>query len=204
MQDQNQNQTDDNDVKTADDAAAKAASDDVATNVADDAAPADAPAQSSGVPERVMADVRAKIGEANNILVALSSDPTVDDLAAAIGLSLFLERAGKRAVAIYSGRTPNAMEFLNPADTLKPTADTLQDFVIAISKDKADHLRYKLDGDYVKIFITPYRARIAEDDLEFSYGDFNIDLVIAINVSNESELDNACANRGEYCTTLQW
>jgi len=196
MQDQNQNQTDDNDVKTADDAAAKAASDDVATNVADDAAPADAPAQSSGVPERVMADVRAKIGEANNILVALSSDPTVDDLAAAIGLSLFLERAGKRAVAIYSGRTPNAMEFLNPADTLKPTADTLQDFVIAISKDKADHLRYKLDGDYVKIFITPYRARIAEDDLEFSYGDFNIDLVIAINVSNESELDNALREQG--------
>ena len=196
MQDQNQNQTDDNDVRAANDAAARAASDDAATNTADDAAPADAPAQPSGVPERVMADVRAKIGEANNILVALSSDPTVDDLAAAIGLSLFLERAGKRAVAIYSGRTPNAMEFLNPADTLKPTADTLQDFVIAISKDKADHLRYKLDGDYVKIFITPYRTRIAEDDLEFSYGDFNIDLVVAINVSNESELDNALREQG--------
>ncbi len=186
MQDQNQNQTGDNDAKAV-------ATSDAAREVTPDGA---TPAQSSGAPDKVMADVRSKINDANNILVALSSDPTVDDLAAAIGLSLYLERSGKRAVAIYSGRTPNAMEFLNPSDTLKPTADTLQDFVIAISKDKADHLRYKLDGDYVKIFITPYRTRIAEEDLEFSYGDFNIDLVIAINVASESELDNALREQG--------
>lgn len=144
----------------------------------------------------IMAEVASKIAEAHNILIALSSDPTVDELATAIGLSLCLDRVGKRATAIYSGSTPNALEFLKPDEIFEDSADTLQDFVIALNKDKADHLRYKLDGDYVKIFITPYRSRIAEEDLEFSYGDFNIDLVLALNVANGIDLDSALREHG--------
>ena len=126
----------------------------------------------------IITDVAAKISESHNILVALSSDPSVDEISAAIGLTLFLDRLGKRVTAIYSGTTPNALEFLKPEETFEQDADTLQDFVIALNKEKADHLRYKLDGDYVKIFITPYRSRISNEDLEFSYGDFNIDSII--------------------------
>jgi len=144
----------------------------------------------------VMAKVGEKIAAAHNILVALSSDPSVDELATAIGLSLCLDKLGKRATAIYSGATPNALEFLKPEEAFDTTADTLQDFVIALNKEKADHLRYKLDGDYVKIFITPYRSRIAEDDLEFSYGDFNIDLVLALDVANGVDLDSALREHG--------
>ncbi len=144
----------------------------------------------------VMNEVRARIAEANNILIALSSDPSVDDLAAAIGFSLYLDRIGKRATAIYSGTTPNALEFLKPEETFESTADTLKDFVIALNKDKADHLRYKLDGDYVKIFITPYKKLISEPDLDFSYGDYNVDLVLAIDVSNGVDLDSALREYG--------
>lgn len=153
----------------------------------------EAPAQDSAA---IMSEVANKIADAHNILVALSSDPSVDEMAAAIGLSLYLDKLGKRATAIYSGSTPNALEFLKPEDTFDTTADTLQDFVIALNKEKADHLRYKLDGDYVKIFITPYRSRIAEEDLEFSYGDFNIDLVLALDVANGVDLDSALREHG--------
>ncbi len=141
-------------------------------------------------------EVARKISESQNVLVALSSDPSVDEMAAAIGLSLFLDKLGKRATAIYSGSTPNALEFLKPEETFETTADTLQDFVIALNKDKADHLRYKLDGDYVKIFITPYRTRISEEDLDFSYGDFNVDLVLALDVANGIDLDAALREHG--------
>ena len=144
----------------------------------------------------LMNEVANRIKEANNILIALSSDPTVDDLAAAIGFSLYLDRIGKRATAIYSGVTPNALEFLKPEETFEATADTLQDFVIAINKEKADHLRYKMDGDFVKIYITPYKKRIASADLEFSYGDYNVDLVLAFNVSNGVDLDSALREYG--------
>lgn len=142
------------------------------------------------------AEVVRKIGEAHNVLVALSSDPSVDEMAAAIGLSLYLDRLGKRATAIYSGQTPNALEFLKPEETFEDSADTLQDFVIALNKEKADHLRYKLDGDYVKIYITPYKSRISEEDLGFSYGDYNVDLVLALDVANGVDLDAALREHG--------
>ena len=144
----------------------------------------------------VYSEVSARISDASNVLIALSSDPSVDEMAAAIGLSLYLDRLGKRATAIYSGSTPNALEFLKPEDTFESSADALQDFVIALDKDKADHLRYKLDGDYVKIYITPYKTRIASSDLDFSYGDYNVDLVLALDVSNGVDLDAALREHG--------
>ena len=144
----------------------------------------------------VMVEVANKISGAKNVLVALSGNPSVDEMAAAIGLTLYLDRLGKRATAIYSGTTPNALEFLEPEKTFESTADALQDFVIALNKDKADHLRYKLDGEYVKIYITPYKTRIDSRDLEFSYGDYNVDLVIALDVMNGSDLDAALREHG--------
>lgn len=201
-QDQNQNNQTNNQVSPANPVPpAPPASDDnvpepVIPPVAPEPAP-EAPAEpTEGDAPSVMADVASKITEANNILIALSKNPTVDEMAAAIGLSLCLDRGGKRTTAIYSGTTPNALEFLKPEETFESSTDTLQDFVIAISKEKADHLRYKLDGDYVKIYITPYKTRIDEEDLDFSYGDYNVDLVLALNVKNGSDLDDALREHG--------
>ena len=77
--------------------------------VAPDPAMAAAPAPTSN-PE-IQSEVVKKIAEAQNVLVALSSDPSVDEMAAAIGLSLFLDKLGKRATAIYSGSTPMLSNF---------------------------------------------------------------------------------------------
>ena len=173
------------------------------TAPADNAVPAPTPTDSTTIDQAqpmdntgIINEVATKIGASHNILVALSSDPSVDELCSAIGLSLYLDRLGKRVTAIYSGATPNALEFLNPEETFEQSADTLQDFVIALNKEKADHLRYKLDGDYVKIFITPYKSRISNDDLEFSYGDYNVDLVLALDVANGVDLDAALREHG--------
>lgn len=144
----------------------------------------------------ILSQVATKIVEAHNILIALSSDPSVDEISAAIGLALYLDKIDKHVTAIYSGNTPNALEFLKPEETFEQDTDVLRDFVIALNKEKADHLRYKLDGDYVKIFITPYRSRIGSEDLEFSYGDYNVDLVIALDVANGADLDDALREHG--------
>ncbi len=151
---------------------------------------------SGGSRRDVSLEVVGRIREAQNVLIALSKDPSVDEMAAAIGLSIYLSKIEKRVAAIYSGTTPNALEFLKPEETFDSSTDTLQDFVIALNKDKADHLRYKLDGDYVKIFITPYKTRIDERDLEFSYGDYNVDLVLALDVMNGADLDSALREHG--------
>lgn len=143
--------------------------------------------------ERRIAD---KIQNSENILVALSRDPSVDEMAAAIGLTMFLDGLQKHTTAIYSGATPDALEFLRPAETFETNTDSLQDFIIALSKDKADHLRYKLDGDFVKVYITPYKTVLSEGDLEFSHGDYNVDLVLALGVPQAVDLDEALSEHG--------
>lgn len=137
-----------------------------------------------------------KIKSSENILIALPKDPSVDGIAAAIGLTLFLDGMQKHATAIYSGRTPDELAFLQPSETFEKTTDSLQDFIISLNKEKADHLRYKLEGDYVKVFITPYKSKLTEEDLTFSHGDYNVDFVIAIDVKSAANLDGALREHG--------
>lgn len=138
-----------------------------------------------------------KIKDASNILVTVSNDPSVDELSAALGLTLLLNKMEKHATAIFSGQTPPAITFLDPEKTFENTTDSLRDFIIALDKEKADHLRYKLEGELVKIYITPYRTTITGDDLEFSQGDYNVELVIALGVENKEHLDAALEGHGK-------
>ncbi len=137
-----------------------------------------------------------KINDADSILVTLSKDPSVDEMTAALGLTLMLDKYGKHVTAIYSGKTPNALEFLRPDETFETNTNSLQDFIIALNKEKADHLRYKIEGDFVKVYITPYKTTISESDLEFSRGEVNVDLVIAIDVIEIEDLDAALSQHG--------
>jgi hypothetical protein len=138
-----------------------------------------------------------KIKESAKILVTVSNSPSVDALSAALALTLLLDKQEKYATAIFSGETPPAIAFLEPEKTFDDTTDSLRDFIIALNKEKADHLRYKVEGDSVKIFITPYKTTIDQSDLEFSQGDYNVELVIALGVDNQDHLDGALENHGQ-------
>lgn len=133
---------------------------------------------------------------ATNILVTVSGNPSVDELSAALGITLLLNKMEKHATAIYSGVTPPAITFLDPEKTFEDSTDSLRDFIVALDKEKAEHLRYKVDGDMVKIFITPYKTTITSDDLEFSQGDYNVDLVVALGVADRDSLDKALNGHG--------
>lgn len=137
------------------------------------------------------------IKSTSNILVTVSTNPSVDELSAALGLTLLLDKMDKRATAVFSGNVPPAIKFLEPGKTFEDSADSLRDFIIALDKEKADHLRYKVDGDVVKIFITPYKTTLSEKDLEFSQGDYNVELVVALGVSDQEHLDKALDAHGK-------
>jgi hypothetical protein len=137
-----------------------------------------------------------KIKDSSNILVTVSTNPSVDELSAALGLTVLLNKMNKHATAVFSGAIPPAITFLDPQKTFENTVDSLRDFIIALDKEKADHLRYKVDGDVVKIFITPYRTTITSDDLDFSQGDYNVELVLALGVKSSESLDAALEAHG--------
>lgn len=137
-----------------------------------------------------------RLRSANNVLVTVSNNPSVDQLAAAIALTLFLNKLNKHATTVFSGQIPSTIEFLQPEKTIEKNTDSLRDFIIALDKSKADKLRYKVEDKLVKIFITPYHTSIGEADLEFSHGDFNVDAVLALGVQKREELDQAITAHG--------
>ncbi|HEY5442825.1 MAG TPA: hypothetical protein VIJ68_04765 [Candidatus Saccharimonadales bacterium] len=137
-----------------------------------------------------------RLKSANNVLVTVSRNPSVDQLASCIGLTLFLNKQGKHAAAVFSGQVPSTLEFLQPDETIEKNTDSLRDFIIALDKSKADKLRYKVEDNVVRIFITPYKTSISQDDLEFSEGDFNVDVVVALGVRQQEDLDEAIVAHG--------
>src|SRR3954470_24245609 len=116
-----------------------------------------------------------RLKTANNILVTVSANPSVDQLASCIGLTLLLNKTGKHATAVFSGKVPSTIEFLQPEKTISKSADALRDFIISLDKAKADKLRYKVEDQFVRIYITPYKTNISEKDLVFREGDFNVE-----------------------------
>lgn len=137
-----------------------------------------------------------KIADSEAILVALSKNPSVDELSAALGLTIFLNANQRRTTAVFSGDIPPVLQFLEPEKTFENTVNSLRDFIIAISKDKADNLRMKVEGDKAKVYITPYKTTINESDLEFSQGDYNVEMVIALGVTDRDQLDQALKAHG--------
>ncbi len=147
--------------------------------------------------ESPKAQLIQKIKAVNNILVTVSRNPSVDQLVSALALAMALNKLGKRSVAVFSGQIPAEIHFLDPEKVFESNADSLRDFIISISVDKADRMQVKPEGDFVKVYITPYRTTITPDDLRFEDGDFNIELIIAIGVASRDELDASIASHGK-------
>ncbi len=138
-----------------------------------------------------------RIKGVSNILVTVSANPSVDELSAALGLTLMLNKLDKHTTAVFSGAVPPAINFLEPDKTFENNVDSLRDFIIALDKDKADRLRYKVEDDVVRIFITPYKTKLSEEDFQFSHGDFNVELVVALGVEKREDLDKAIIAHGK-------
>ncbi len=147
-------------------------------------------------PAAAKQQIAERVKQANNFLVTVNANPTVDQLAACIGLTLLLNKMSKHATAVFSGKVPNVIEFLEPEKTIQRNTDALRDFIISLDKNKADKLRYKVEDDVVKIFITPYRTSISEKDLVFSEGDFNVEVVMALGITERTQIDAAITAHG--------
>jgi hypothetical protein len=137
-----------------------------------------------------------RLRDAQNVLITVSNDPSVDQLSAAIGFTLLMNKLGKHATAVFSGKVPSTIEFLKPEATLEQNTDSLRDFIISLDKSKADKLRYKVEENVVKIFITPYRTSLDQADFDFSQGDFNVDVVVALGVDKQEHIDQAIKAHG--------
>jgi len=132
-----------------------------------------------------------QLKSASTVLVTTVSNPTTDQLAATLGLSQMLKKLGKNVSTIVTGSVPENLHFLHPEKQFTDSLDSLRDFIVSLDKNLADKLRYKVEGDEVRIFITPYHTKIGKDDIRFSQGDFNVDAVVIIGAKDRADIDAA-------------
>ena len=132
-----------------------------------------------------------KIDGADNILIATSQSPHIDQVVACVGLYEMLQDMGKNAVVVHSGIVSKKLDFLKPDDIVRKDAESLRDLIISFAQSKVEKFRYSRDNDQYNIMLTPnHRELIDEKDIEFSKGDFNIDLVLTLGVNRQSRLDS--------------
>ena len=81
-------------------------------------------------PAAAKQQIAERVKQASKFLVTVNANPTVDQLAACIGLTLLLNKMGKHATAVFSGKVPSTIEFLQPEKTLETNTDSLRDFII--------------------------------------------------------------------------
>ena len=146
--------------------------------------------------EKDLNKLSEQIKKANNVLVAVNSNPTIDELTSALALTLMLNKNDRRAVTIYSGETPDVLQFLKLDETFDKTVDGLRDFIVTLDSKKADRVVVKAEDGMVKVYITPSGQTISSEDLGFEQGDYNIDLVIGVGVSSQNDLDKALSAHG--------
>lgn len=137
-----------------------------------------------------------QIKQSENILIALSANPTIDELTSALGLTLILNKTNEHVTTIFSGEIPSVLNFLEPNKFFDKTVDGLRDFIITLNPTKADRIRTKVVDGMVRVSITPSKGAVTVKDLEFSQGDYNVDLVIALGVQNQADLDKALEAHG--------
>ena len=165
---------------------------------------------------RICQLLRAK----QNILIVVGENPTTDQLLSGVCLASILrqipinkqvktpenkaseaiktlstsESQSRNISVVFKDKVHAGLEFLNIDSFISKSTNSYRDLILSIDSDKVDKLRYNhLKGKkLVNVSISPYRNSegLSESDINYSLGKINIDAVLALGISNISQLDN--------------
>ncbi len=141
------------------------------------------------------------ISRANHVLVTFRKEWTVDAVASALALAHVLEKKGKRVDVVADNfAAPKSLGFLPKTSVISPSFQNLQKFVIAldVSKTKIDELSYDVEGDKLRIHVTPKIGRYDHKDISSATTDFKYDLVIAVDSPDYGSLGSLFSQNTEF------
>ncbi len=126
-----------------------------------------------------------------SILITFRKDATNDTIAAAVALSLFLERLGKQVDMVSDGFTPpKSLTFLKKADAITPAFSHLQRFIVTIDIEETgvEELSYDLKDKKLRIFITPKHGFLSRDQVRTAQTDFKYQVIFVLDTPDLESL----------------
>ena len=130
------------------------------------------------------------IKRSSKILVLPSSPPDGDSLGSAIALYLALKKINKEVTVLCSDPVPEAYEFLPNIQVIGDKLTSSNDFIITLDcrRNKVATIKSAVENDKINIIITPKDGQISEQDISFTKGKVEYDLIITVDTAELSQL----------------
>lgn len=143
------------------------------------------------------------IKKSKNILIATSENAKGDGIASALALTHILEKLDKQVVFLISSGRHKNFHFLPGIEKVKQEFSGLRDFIISLSLEKGeiDRVKYNTEGDRLHFLISPKGRNFEKEDVSFSYGGFNFDLIIVIDSPDLESLGSVYDSNAEFFQT---
>lgn len=127
--------------------------------------------------------IKELVEKSKKILLTTSKQTTGDGLASSLAMFLFLKKINKNCeIIIDDFNLPAQYAFLPQTEEIRREAAKLKKFVISlnIAQTGIEELSYDVDGQNLKIYISPKQGVFTPEDLKFIASEFAYDLIIVL------------------------
>ena len=140
-----------------------------------------------------------QITKSETILLCVNKNPNGDALGAAFGLYLALKRLGKKTDVVSPTAILEKYSFLPSSNLITHKLEGARDYIftVDIKKDKLQQLRYEVQDNKLKIFITAKSGDLDEKNAALESSKFKYDLIIILGTSDLENLGDIYDNNPE-------
>ncbi len=133
-----------------------------------------------------------QITKSETILLCVSKNPSGDALGAALGFYLALKKMGKKTDVVSPTAVLEKYSFLPSSNLITHKLEGARDYVftVNIEKDKLQQLRYEVQDNKLKIFITAKSGDLDEKNAALESSKFKYDLIIIFGTPDLEDLGN--------------
>ncbi len=133
-----------------------------------------------------------QITKSETILLCVSKNPNGDALGAALGFYLALKKLGKKTDVVSPTAILEKYSFLPSSNLITHKLEGARDYIftVDIKKDKLQQLRYEVQDNKLKIFITAKSGDLDDKNAALESSKFKYDLIIILGTSDLEDLGN--------------
>jgi phosphoesterase RecJ-like protein len=131
-----------------------------------------------------------QINKSETILICVGKNPNGDALGSALGFYLFLKKLGKKADIVSPTAILSKYSFLPSSETITHKLEGVRDYILSldIDKEKLHQLRYEVQNNKLKIFITAKNGDLEEKDIILESARFKYDLIMVLGTADSENL----------------
>lgn len=125
------------------------------------------------------------------VAILLSSEVTIDALAASLAFSRYLKTLGKKCDIICEKIDfPDNYAFLPGIESIKSELTFSDRFRIKVdmSRHKVKEFTYDVSGDFLNIYLTPENGMFSMQNVTMQHADYAYDLIVTFGVTSLSSL----------------